>query len=364
MKTIIKWPGGKSGEVDKISSLIPEYDRYIEPFFGGGAVYFSLQPKKAVINDISEMLTQFYRLVKEQNQDLKKYLLAYHYSMTSLLLNAENYYQELYNLFSSGNFDNIDIFNSLIKKITSNINELDLLVSDKEEFDEYILKMVIDKFIRTKKNNEKSPFSNEDLKNNLITGFSSGYYMYFRNIYNEINLKKKTFSIEYSIANFYYIREYCYGSMFRYNSQGEFNIPYGGISYNKKSFISKINNIFTEDIKELFKDTEIYNCDFEKLLLNELKLTEKDFIFLDPPYDTEFSDYEGKSFDKEDQKRLANCLKKISAKFILIIKNTDFIYNLYKDDFRILSFDKNYTYNVRSRNERNVEHLIITNIPE
>ena len=130
------------------------------------------------------------------------------------------------------------------------------------------------------------------------------------------------------------------------------------------SFITKINNIFAKDIEKLFENTDIYNCDFEDLLLNKLKLTENDFIFLDPPYDTEFSDYEGKNFDKSDQVRLAECLKKISAKFILIIKNTDFIYSLYKDHFRILSFDKNYTYNVRSRNDRNVEHLIITNIPE
>ena len=62
--------------------------------------------------------------------------------------------------------------------------------------------------------------------------------------------------------------------------------------------------------------------------------------------------------------RLANVLKNTKAQFILVIKNTDFIYQLYKDDFRILSFDKSYTYNVRSRNDRKVEHLIITNIPE
>ena len=284
--------------------------------------------------------------------------------MSDLLKNAENNYDILYNLFISSNFENKEEFRSIIENITKNIRDLDLLVDNKQEFDEYILKMVIDKFVRTKKNNEKSAFSNEDLKNNLITGFSSGYYMYFRNIYNQANLKKKNFSEEYSIANFYYIREYCYGSMFRYNAQGEFNIPYGGISYNKKSFITKINNIFAKDIEKLFENTDIYNCDFEDLLLNKLKLTENDFIFLDPPYDTEFSDYEGKNFDKSDQVRLAECLKKISAKFILIIKNTDFIYSLYKDHFRILSFDKNYTYNVRSRNDRNVEHLIITNIPE
>lgn len=364
MKTIIKWPGGKSSEVEKIKSLIPNYDRYIEPFFGGGAVYFALEPKKAIINDISESLTQFYKLVKEQNEDLKKYLLAYHYSMSSLLENAEYNYDKIYSIFISETYNDKLEIKKLVLQVIEDVKDLDILVDDKKEFEKYIEKMVIDKLSRTKKNNEKNPFNDEDLKNNLITGFSSGYYMYFRNIYNAINSNIKECSLAYSIANFYYIREYCYGSMFRYNAKGEFNIPYGGMSYNKKSFITKINNIFNSKIENIFSNTDIYNCDFEKLLKEDITLNENDFIFLDPPYDTEFSDYEGKSFDKIDQKRLADCLKDIPAKFILIIKNTDFIYNLYKDNFRILSFDKNYTYNVRSRNDRNVEHLIITNIPE
>ncbi len=85
-------------------------------------------------------------------------------------------------------------------------------------------------------------------------------------------------------------------------------------------------------------------------------------MFLDPPYDSDFSEYEGKAFTKEDQKRLAEILKKTDARFIMIIKNTEFIRSLYTDHFRILCFDKTYTFNVRSRNDRNVEHLIITNI--
>ena len=86
-------------------------------------------------------------------------------------------------------------------------------------------------------------------------------------------------------------------------------------------------------------------------------------MFLDPPYDTDFSDYDGVDFTKFDQERLAYVLKKTLARFILVIKNTDFISGLYEKDFRILSFDKQYTYNVRSRNNRDAEHLIITNLP-
>ena len=45
---------------------------------------------------------------------------------------------------------------------------------------------------------------------------------------------------------------------------------------------------------------------------------------------------------------------------MLVIKNTDFIYNLYKK-FNIKSFDKKYSVSLKNRNDRSVEHLIITN---
>ena len=87
-----------------------------------------------------------------------------------------------------------------------------------------------------------------------------------------------------------------------------------------------------------------------------------DIIFLDPPYDTEFSTYAKMDFDKHDQIRLANYLKKTKAKFMLIIKNTEFIYNLYKDSgFYIKSFDKKYLVSFMNRNDKDVTHLMITN---
>ena len=52
MQTLIKWPGGKTKEYPFIKDLIPAFDRYIEPFFGGGAIFFQLKPKKSIINDI------------------------------------------------------------------------------------------------------------------------------------------------------------------------------------------------------------------------------------------------------------------------------------------------------------------------
>jgi DNA adenine methylase len=371
MNPLIKWPGGKSGEINKIEKYIPSYNRYVEPFFGGGALFFHLHPQKAAINDISQSLIDFYRLIKNQDKVLYDLLLCYNNSFSNLIKVCKDNYSDIFNLYNLLSNTKIDkgelkkqlsiMLSSLADKINSGFSEKLLL--NNEDFTKKICEMVVDKMQRTIKNNAAKPFSEEDLKNNLITGFTSGYYMYFRDVYNDINLERiQSPSLQYKIANFCFIREYCYGSMFRYNKKGEFNIPYGGLSYNKKNFKSKIDNMFNKDVQNIFMNTDINCTDFENFV-EKSNLTDKDFMFLDPPYDTDFSDYEGKDFTKMDQERLAHSLSKTMAQFILVIKNTDFIYSLYKDKFNIVSFDNQYTCNVRSRNDRNVEHLLITNLP-
>ena len=50
----LKWPGGKRWLVHRHAALLPtHYNRYIEPFLGGGAVYFHLQPSVAILGDIN-----------------------------------------------------------------------------------------------------------------------------------------------------------------------------------------------------------------------------------------------------------------------------------------------------------------------
>lgn len=66
MKPLIKWSGGKADEINMIKPHIPDnYDTYIEPFVGGGAVFFAVKPQKAVINDIHPELTNLYQQIKD-----------------------------------------------------------------------------------------------------------------------------------------------------------------------------------------------------------------------------------------------------------------------------------------------------------
>lgn len=67
MNPMIKYRGGKSKEiVHFINNMPKKYTRYIEPFLGGGALYFYLQPKKAIINDINYKLYSFYKEMQEK----------------------------------------------------------------------------------------------------------------------------------------------------------------------------------------------------------------------------------------------------------------------------------------------------------
>lgn len=75
MKPLIKYRGGKSKEIPHIISQMPRFTgRYIEPFFGGGALYFYLEPKKAIINDINSKLIDFYKGVQQNYSVLRKEL--------------------------------------------------------------------------------------------------------------------------------------------------------------------------------------------------------------------------------------------------------------------------------------------------
>lgn len=369
MRPIIKWPGGKSGEIERILPFLPEYDRYIEPFFGGGALFFHLEPRRAAVNDISADLMDFYRLVQRRDETLEQLLLEYDEAFRGLLAVCGRVYPVLLGLFHTALAEEAgreDLKRSMDVFIEGLWPRFRPALAEELGLEESALKQrlaaaALDKLQRTVRNHRGRPFSPEDLRENLLTGFASGFYLCARDLFNDYQSgRREAPGLAHRAASFYWIREYCYGSMFRYNRQGDFNIPYGGMSYNHKDFQAKIEAMFSDGTARVMEGAELCCQDFEDFL-DQVGPTENDFLFLDPPYDTDFNDYEGKAFGHAEQERLAQVLSRTPAKFLLIIKNTPFIYGLYDGRFNIRPFDNRYTYNVRSRNDRNVEHLIITN---
>lgn len=72
---VVKWVGGKRQLLPQILPLIPKrMTAYCEPFLGGGAVLFALQPKRALVNDLNQDLITVYRVIKEDADALIEHL--------------------------------------------------------------------------------------------------------------------------------------------------------------------------------------------------------------------------------------------------------------------------------------------------
>ncbi|MDR0340855.1 MAG: DNA adenine methylase [Mycoplasmataceae bacterium] len=358
-KPLIKWTGGKFREYKFFEKFLPKnINTYYEPFFGGGGVFFHLLPEHSCINDLSSDLILFYKNIN--NEIFQKHCYYLNDDWDDITEFSKNFSQKYFEKFRE--FTQTETFDK--ENVKKHLKE----ILSYKQFNNNKLKNDLFDFILDKTSRingifikEKKIFTDKENMEHIETSICHGFYYNIRESYNKMTLDKDNLYTPTYLSYWLFIREFCWGSMFRYNGEGLFNIPYGGIAYNKKCFKDKLDYIFSDEIINLFDKIKIYNEDFETFL-NNFTFNEDDFIFLDPPYDSEFSEYDQNPFGKYDHKRLFNALYKLKCKWFMVIKNTDFVYDLYnKDGVEIIAFDKNYTYNARGRNNKKVEHLIIKN---
>jgi len=366
---LLKWAGGKEQELKHILPLIPSFDVYYEPFVGGGAVFFSIQSCKKFINDKSPDLFNLYAMTAQQNENFFRSLDTLLCSWQHVSKMVDDYAPDLINMYQAYSMDKSpfeELQNSLFKFVQHHTAEFNAMLNaffDKnaENFIREVRRNLLGKTRRMKElENKKWKLPEHDIIANIECALKSAFYMHLRYLYNRID--EYAISPSLAAAIFFFVRENAYASMFRYNSKGEFNVPYGGISYNRKDLFRKVAYLGSPEVELHFKNTVIENMDFEAFLQKHPPQAE-DFIFIDPPYDSEFSTYSQNEFGKEDQKRLADyLLKQCRARFMLVIKNTSTILHLYGNTgLNIKAFDKKYLVSFQDRNNREAEHLIITN---
>lgn len=368
---ILKWAGGKEQELKYIIPNLPEkFENYYEPFVGGGAVYTALQAEKYYINDKSEELISIYQSIT--NGDRQLFFKAideiiHNWDLlTTVIGNNSSFFIQTYKKYSQDKIDDNKLKDNLFEFILTHSEQFNGMFSTMFNFNiENFIKEIKINLIRKIKRMKvlekiKHQLPDNDILDNIETALKSAFYMHFRHIYN--NTKKYKINSAFKSAIFLFIRNFAYSGMFRYNSNGDFNVPYGGIAYNRKNFQKKVDYLKTKQLKSLLDNTIIENDDFE-IFFAKHKPSKNDFVFLDPPYDSEFSTYAKNEFTKDDQNRLADFLiKKCAAKWMMIIKNTDFIFNLYNNKgLNIDAFDKTYLVSFMNRNDKNVEHLLIKN---
>tara|TARA_R100000951_G_scaffold116806_1_gene131332 strand:- start:55 stop:828 length:774 start_codon:yes stop_codon:yes gene_type:complete len=255
VKPLFKWPGGKTDEIQQILTYIPDnIEYYIEPFVGAGALFFHLQPTKAVVNDVHKELVDLYRTIQDGKSECI-------YDFMETHPNNEDTYYEVRSMIPSNELENA--------------------------------------------------------------------------------------------SKFYYLRKTCYRGMSRYNKRGEFNICFG--RYKNITY----DTLLDKSYEDLLRRTKIFNCDFEEIFENYNSAD--NFMFLDPPYDCDYTDYGYCKFGQEEHRRLAECFKSTNIRCLMVIGKTPFIEELY-DGYIAGEYDKRYRIKIHSnRVNSSAIHLVIKN---
>lgn len=188
---------------------------------------------------------------------------------------------------------------------------------------------------------------------------SEEYYYSIRNIDRDPKKFNRLSEVKRA-ARTIYLNKACFNGLYRVNSKNEFNVPFG-----KKT---KINTYDGQNLGIVhcildFNDVELLSGDFEDAVK---KAKKGDFIYLDPPYDSDtstFNDYTENGFDKNEQVRLACLFKELSDRgcFVMLSNhNTKLINDLYKDfNIHVIKAQRNINANGKKRGK--VEEVIITN---
>lgn len=162
-------------------------------------------------------------------------------------------------------------------------------------------------------------------------------------------------------ADFFLIRQFAYGGMFRVSRQGNFNVPFGKAYARSDSGLRlKVEHLASVAVKDKLQLLTLSTLDFEDFLQG-IEFGVDDFVFLDPPYDTTFSSYVS-NFDEEDQKRLAKCLEGLQGKFMLVSKLTPLIEELYVGNgYSVRQYELGYKFNIKQRFSRSTTHVLVMN---
>lgn len=275
VRPFLKWAGGKRQLLPEIRRYIPKkiQGTYYEPFIGGGAVFFDLQPQKAVINDRNSELIDCYEVIRDSVDDLIEELKKHQQN------HSESYYYEI------------------------------------REWDR----------------RKEYP-------------------------YNKSRIERA--------ARIIFLNKTCYNGLFRVNSKGQFNVPFG--RYKKVNiFDEAVLRAVSQYLNAKQNKIEIINKDFEDALMSAKK---GDFIYFDPPYDpvsstASFTRYDINGFNRDEQRRLKEVIEDLDNRGCQILLSnayTDFISDLYCN-YRKIKISANRSINSNALKRGKVDEILVLN---
>jgi DNA adenine methylase len=272
VQPFLKWAGGKRQLLSEIRKYIPnKFNNYFEPFIGGGAVLFDLQPKNAFVNDANGELINLYNVIKTSPDKLIKAAREHR--------NTEEYFYQLRSQDRDKSFTKL----SAVERASRII----------------------------------------------------------------------------------FLNKTCYNGLFRVNSQGQFNVPFGNYA-NPVIVDEVVIRAVSRYLGEA--QIELTNCDFEDAVASAKK---GDFVYLDPPYDpisdtSSFTGYSLGNFGKNEQQRLKDACDDLTRRKCKVIQSnsaTDFIRELYSDTSRytLIEVEANRNINSVAGGRGKISELLILN---
>ena len=161
------------------------------------------------------------------------------------------------------------------------------------------------------------------LINDLKTHKNNEEYFYVMRNLDRTPEYKKLSNIQ-KASRFIYLNKTCFNGLYRVNSKGEFNVPFG--KYSNPKIIDEINLL---NCSKLLKNTEIQNESFTEII-NKVK--KNDFIYFDPPYmpvsqTSSFTSYTKDSFDINMQIKLKELCDELSERGVyFLLSNSDVLF--------------------------------------
>lgn len=175
--------------------------------------------------------------------------------------------------------------------------------------------------------------------------------------------KYKLMQDEFKAARIIYLNKTCFNGLFRVNSNGQFNVPFG--RYTNPNICDKENLLNIARYLGTLSSTMIFNFDFTATLtMTDLK----SFVYLDPPYDpvtdtASFTGYCVGGFDRNQQIRLKKAVDKLNKKgcqFLLSNSDTPFINELYRD-YKIEKIEATRSINSKATGRGKVSEVLVSN---
>ncbi|MDD2495649.1 MAG: DNA adenine methylase [Tissierellia bacterium] len=191
VQPVLKWAGGKRQLLPEIEKYIPnlnEIKSYYEPFLGGGAVLFNLQPKKAIVNDTNTDLINLYEVIKEDVdeliEDLKKHKNNKDYFYELRALDRTEKYKELSNIERASRiiYLNKTCFNGLFRVNKSGEFNVPFGNYKNPNIVNEITLKAVSKYL----NQAKIKFLNCDFEE-ALKGIRKGSYVYFDPPYDPVS---------------------------------------------------------------------------------------------------------------------------------------------------------------------------------